>query len=542
MTARAFHTSRLRLASVAWVILMSSGVPSAGAQALLTNAGEALPLTRDDVAYLALMNSRDLKVERFNSRIVEQDVRSERAAFHPAVSMEGSRSQSISLSGSGLAGSPTPEVDTTAWSTGIRARLISGAVASLDFVNSKLESNSQFLTLNPQYQSSLALTLTQPLLKGFGPDANLWRIKVAENNVGISRYQLRTRVAGILAETESTYWDLAKAFKDIEIRERALELTRDLAKRTEELVTEGFMPETARLQAKTSVLQREGDLLVARNTQRDAMRRLRDLLNFAVGGDPLIVPLDQPLAEPKTVDIAEAVKNALAQRPELPQARLDLRNKDLTVGFAKNQVLPQLNLFGSYGWTGLAGEAAPGQLTTTVTVPITSSVSVTRPITLSFPGASSVAVGGYGTSLDNLFSGEFPAWKVGMNLTFTLGNVAAKSQLETAELEKQRAEITVKNVENAIALEVERLGLQMQSTFSVIAVSRAFREQSKLRVDVTREKFQQGLASLSEVIEAQRDLVTAEQEEWKVIIDYNKILVQFDRATGTLLERYRVDL
>jgi len=73
-------------------------------------------------------------------------------------------------------------------------------------------------------------------------------------------------------------------------------------------------------------------------------------------------------------------------------------------------------------------------------------------------------------------------------------------------------------------------------------VTRAFREQALKRVEMTRDQFELGLASLSAVVEAQRDLITAEQEEWKAVVDYNKILVQFDRATGSMLDKYRVDL
>lgn len=523
------------LAFAAWALLQSSGVPAVCAQSPAGQTAE-LPLTRDDVAYLALLNSRDLKVERLNTRILEREIPTERAAFHPIASLESSQSQTTSQSGSVLSGSSSPEGDTTAWSSGIKTRLISGATASLDFLNSKVDNNSGFLTLNPQYQSSLTFTLTQPLLKGFGPTVNSSRIKIAENSVGISRYQLQAKIAAILADAESAYWDLAKAFRDVEIRMRALELTRQLAQRTEELVAEGVMPQTALLQAKTSVLQRDGDLLFAQNTRKDAARRLRDLLNFAPGGDPLIVPVDQPLAEPQSIDLEQAVKDALAQRPELPQARLDLRSKDLVRGVAKNQVLPQLNLFGSYGLNGLAGEPTfPGSLA--ASIPITTDRAINVNV-----NTRQTSVGGYGTALENLVSGEFPNWKVGMNLTFPLGNVAAKSQLEKAELELRRAEITLKNVESAIVLEVERLGQQVQSTFSVIGTARAFREQAQQRLDVTRERFQLGLAPLSEVVEAQRDLVTSEQEEWRAIVDYNKVWVLFERAQGSLLEKYHVDL
>jgi outer membrane protein TolC len=527
-----------RLAGAVLAGLLAVAIAPTGSHA----EPESLPLTRDDVAYLALLGSRDLKVDRLSSRIAETELPNERAAFHPVISLETSEGKAKNLTGSVLAGATEVETETTTWSSGIRAKLLSGASASLDFTNSRLESNSQFLTINPQYQSTLALSLNQPLLRGFGPAVNTWRLKVAENNVGISRYQLQARVAAILAEAESIYWDLARATRDLAIRERALDLTRQLAKRTDELVSEGVLPETARLQSKTSVLQREADIVIAQNAQRDSMRRLQDMLNLAPGTDPTIVPLDEPQTEPRSIDVAQAVKDALARRPELPQVRLDLKNKDVLLGFARNQVLPQLNLFGSYGFNGLAGEAA-ATTSPTVTIPIgrrgTTTVTATVDV---FPTTTTPAVGDYGTALSNLISGDFPTWKVGMNLTFPLGNVAAKSQLERAELEMQRAELAVKNVEHAIALEVERLGRQIESAYKVIIVNRAFREQANQRLSVVQDQFQLGLASLSSVVEAQRDVMTAEQEEWRSIVEYNKVLVQFDRATGSTLEKYRVEL
>ena len=528
-----------RFAGAVLAGLLSGAAAPTGVQAQLE--GQPLPLTREDVAYLALLGSRDLKVDRLSSRIAETELPNERAAFHPVISLETSESKSKNLTGSVLAGATEVETETTTWSSGIRAKLLSGGTASLDFTNSRLESNSQFLTINPQYQSTLALSLTQPLLRGFGPTVNTWRLKVAENNIGISRYQLQARVAAILAEAESVYWDLSRAHRDVEIKGRALDLTRQLAKRTEELVSEGVLPETARLQSRTSVLQREADLVITQNAQRDAARKLQDILNLAPGAEPLIVPIDAPRVEPRSIDVSQAVKDALARRPELPQVRLDLKNKDVLLGLARNQVLPQLNLFGSYGFSGLAGEAA-APTSPTITIPLrrgTSTVTATVDI---FPTTTSAAVGDYGTSLSNLISGDFPTWKVGMNLTFPLGNVAAKSQLERAELEMQRAEIAVKNVEHAITLEVERLGRQVDSAFKAITVNRAFREQAQQRLGVVQDQFQLGLASLSSVVEAQRDLITAEQEEWRSIVDYNKVLVQFDRATGSTLEKYRVEL
>jgi len=491
---------------------------------------KALSLTRQDAAYLALLNSRDVKIERLNPEILGTEIRRESATFHPTFSLESSTSQSKSGGGSLLGGAATPEGETVNWSSGLKAKLISGAVASLDFTNSKTDTNNGFLTLNPQYSSNLVFNLTQPLLKDFGPRINRTRIKLAENNLSISRYQLQTKVASVLVDVETTYWELVMGFKDQEIRRRSLELTQRLADKTRDLVREGMLPETALLQADASVIQREGDLQVATGVLKDTLGRLQDILNLDPRTDVQIVPVDQPTLEVPEVDPGQAVRDALTRRPELPQAKLELKNRNLSLDLAKNQTLPQLNLFFSYGVSGLAGTS-----TNASRVPILQSF-------LAFVGSPPAQqVGGYGTSLDNLISGDFPTWKVGVNLSVPLGNVAAESQLRKASLEVQKASLTLKDVEQKITLEVERGGRQIQTLRKAIDGSGALREQTKRRLEMLQEQFELGLASMSAVLEAEKDLATAEREEWRTIVEYNKALVLFDRATGATLEKYRVE-
>jgi HAE1 family hydrophobic/amphiphilic exporter-1 len=536
---RTVATRALRVALLLWSgpAFAAEGTgpsPGSGESAIPLSAAlsfetKALPLTRQDAAYLALLNSRDLRIERLNPKITDTDIGKERGVFDPLFYSAAGTGHSTNASGNVLAGSSTPEVDIVNWSSGLRAKLVSGAVASLDFTNSRVSANSQFLTLNPQYSSNLVLTLTQPLLKDFGPQINRARVKLADNNAAISRYQLQGKVASVLADVESTYWELVLGLKDQDIRRRSLDLTQRLAERTRDLVREGFLAETSTLQADAAVAQRESDLEQANNTLRDTLSRLQDILNLDPKADVQIIPVDQPTLDGPKIDPDRAVKDALARRPELPQAKLDLKNRNLNLDIAKNQVLPRLDLFFSYGFAGLAGDAKVS------TNPFLQSVLVqsqTPPSSL---------VGGYGTSLDNLFSGNFPSWTVGLNLSVPLGNVTAQSQVRKATLELERAILTVKDVERKIALEVERAARQIQTLKKAIDAARTAREHTSRRLEVTKEQFDLGLGPMSATLEAERDLVTAEREEWRTIVEYNKVLVQFDKATGATVEKYRVE-
>ncbi|OGT26273.1 MAG: hypothetical protein A2Z17_01340 [Gammaproteobacteria bacterium RBG_16_66_13] len=506
--------------------------PSTGA---LTLDLKVLPLTLQDVVYLALLNNRDVKIERLNPEVAATGVSQARAVFDPSLSMEATTGHAETGEGNLLSGSPTPASDSINWSAGLKARLISGAMASLDFKNSRTESNSTFLTLNPQYTSSLLFTLTQPLLREFGPSVNTIRIKVARNNATMSRYLLQSRIAGVLANAETSYWDLVLGFKERDIRRKALGLAQRLVDRTRGLVQEGLLPEIALLQAETSLEQRGSELKAATNALADAIGRLQDALNLDSTADVQIVPLDQPTLDAPAIHLEQVVKDALARRPELSQVKLDLKNWNLQAELAKNQMLPQLNLLFSYGWTGVAGEST-SVLDLLENHPTAQQFFAQR----ATQASQSSLEGGYGQALENLVAGANPSWKVGFNFTMPLGNVAAKSELSKASVEVRKASLTVRDVERKITVEVERAARQVQTSRTTVDGTRALRQQTERRLEMAQEQFDSGLAPMSAVLEAQQDLATGEREEWRAIVDYNKTLVLFDKAIGATLDKYGV--
>lgn len=488
---------------------------------------EVLPLTLQDAAHLALSNNPEIKTERLTPLIREEEIRGERAAFHPVFTTEGSTDRSETQTSSQLAGGTTLETDNINFNTGIRTRLATGTVASLEFLNRRAESNSSFQLLSPVYTSSLVFTLTQPLLKNLGFGVNQTRIKIAENNLRGSRQQLQLTVANILTDVENTYWDLVMALKELELRRRALELTQRLAQSTREQVAEGRLPEIALLQVRTTVLEKERDLVQAEGARKDAMSRLTDLLNLDRDSNRVIAPLDQPTSDVKQIDVDQALGDALLKRPELQQAKLDRQNKNLAYRFARNQLLPQLDIFGSVGLSGLAGTPAlQDQQVQTVLGPTT------------VPSSSE---GGYGTALSNLSSGGFPTWRIGITLTIPIGNVHARSELRKAELDLEKAERSIAIVERRITLEVNTLAYQLPSALKLIESAKALREQVQRQLEMAQEQFQLGLVPMTAAIEAQRELTSAERGELKAIIDYNRLLALFDKTTGAILEKFRVE-
>jgi outer membrane protein TolC len=499
-----------------------------------------LPISLAQSVMLALQNSMDLKVERLSPLIREEEVRREAGVFFsPRIGLEASTDRALRVAGSVLAGAQVLETENIELSTGVSMRSITGGLVSVDFKNRRFETNSVFQLYDPQYTAELALTLTHPLLKNFGIGINEVRIKAAQNNMNISKYQLQVLVMNLVVDVQQTYWDLVLAANDLATRRHSLEVAQHLHRRTAAMISQGRLPAITLLQAETAVLEREIDLAAAENTAEDAQAHLKSLLNLNRVMEPaeyLLVATDAPRIEPSTVSIGEGVKSALAKRPELFQAKLDQENRVLGERFARNQQKPELNFVGSIGLSGLSGYPT---LTPFNTTPVEG-----EPISGLLPdGAGTSAYdGGYGAALGKLVSGDFMSYKVGLSVQIPLGNQTARSEVARSRLEVEKSKIFLQSLEQKIALEVERVARGMANSWKAVEGARALRDLTARKLAMAQEGLEMGVASVTDVIEAQKNLQLAQRDELRAVIAYQKTLVLWEKSTGIMLERFQIEI
>jgi outer membrane protein len=520
-----------------WPLTPASAAPPSTSSEAGVNV---LPISLEHSVVLALQNNMDIKIERLSPLIREEEIRREAGVFlAPRMSVEAGTDRSQRPAGSVLAGAQVLDTQNLDVNTGVSMRSLTGGAVSVDFRNKRFETNSVFQLFDPQYTSELALTLTHPLLRNFGVGVNGLRIKVAQNNLQISKYQLRVVVTNLIVDVQQTYWDLVLGVNDLATRRRALEVAQHLQKRTTEMVAGGRLPALATLQAKAAVLEREIELLAGENAFNDAQALLKALLNLgkiSPPGEYTLVPTDAPPLEPKMVSAEAGLKSALEKRPELFQARLDQENRELGVKFARNQRLPELNLVGSIGLSGLSGSPTPNPLTT---IP----VGGVPPINF-LPDGQSVGSleGGYGDALGRLFAGDFISYKVGLNVQIPLGNQLARSELAKARLEEEKSRLTLQTLEQKITLEVEAVARGINSRLKAIEGAKSLRQLAERKLDMAQEGLELGVASVTDVIEAQKNLSLAQRDELKTITEYTKMLILWGKTTGTALERFHIDL
>jgi outer membrane protein TolC len=467
-----------------------------------------LELTLDESVKRALEANADIAVAKYNPEFSAEDVRFAKGYYDPFLSSTLSKTSSDTPATNAFTGGTSVNTKTWLWNFGVVQAIPTGAVFSLGFNNNKQDTNSVFTTFNPSYNSSLNAAISQPLLKNFRLDAPRYQLKVTKKNREISDVQFREIVVNILATTKQQYYNLIAAIDNLEAQRKSLALAQKLLDENQIKVKVGTMAPLDVVQAQSEVASREADVIVAENTvvnAEDTLKRSIFPQNDPATWAVQIVPKDRPSAEAYPVDEAAAIKNALDNRTDIVQARKQIERAEYGIEFTKSQLLPQLDLIGSYGSVGVGG---------------------TQLIRDGFGGPVVETIpGGYGDALSSVFGFDFPTWRVGVAISYPILNRQAKAAAAQARISKDQALASLHRLEMQVTLEVRTAVRAVETNFKRVDATRAARVLQEQRLDAEEKKFAAGMSTNFFVTQAQRDLALAEVNEVQATADYRKSIV-----------------
>lgn len=477
---------------------------------------EAISLA--DAALQALKHNLDISISRHTKESRLADITVEQAKFDPTLSVNGQFNRTVNplnrpvFGGTGgtLTGITTFDQRTQSVTLDATTNLPTGGNVDLNYSPTRSNVNqnvaSGFL-FNPAYTGGLALTLTQPLLRNAGIDITKTFIRVAQNNAIVEEHVFRDRVLTVLATVEQTYWEVVFANENLKVAEAALKAAQELLASNRAKAKAGIMSIVDVLQAEAAVASRVEQVLVADKTIRDQEDQLRRLLNPAeedLRQDLRLTPLDQPVVTLEPISLEEAIDVAIEQRPEIVQAKKNMETSDLNTKFAKNQILPTLSFQGTMGMAGL------GQ--------------------------------NYTDSVNQNFSGDYYNYGAGLVLSYPLGNRSAWSTYNKRQLEEKNAEASLMSVRQQIIVGIREAVRRVQTDFKRIETTRSARIMAEKQLQAEQERLKVGLSTTRFVLDFQRDLATAQGNELRATVDYNKSLSNLSRHKATTLDRYNLQL
>ncbi|MBZ5543133.1 MAG: TolC family protein [Acidobacteriia bacterium] len=394
---------------------------------------------------------------------------------------------------------------------------------------------------NPQVNTFLGTGFTQPLLNGFGRRANSIQIRIAQDEMKSGYSLFRQQVITTVAQILNNYWDYLTFRENVRVAEQALAYAQKLLSDNKRQVEIGTLAPIEVVRAESEVAGRQQDLIVAQTNLQQQAEIIKTALSKQVGPElagAQIVAQDN-LPEPQSDDVPsldEALKLAFANRPEIEQSDLKLRDQDYTIAARRNSLLPSLNIFASYIAVGLAGNQ--------LICPAGSSSFGGQCIVQGdgFVPTLGTSAGGVSQALSQTWKGQYPDYSFGLTLSIPIRNRSAQADAARALLERRQLETQLQQFKNNIAQQVRSAEIGVIQAKAQVEAARKAVVLYQQSLDAEQKKFQLGESTVFLVIQAQRDLATAEGNEVKARSTYAKSVTQFQQQTATILQKYNVEL
>jgi len=524
------RTYAIRACILAAILMAASGMPvSVSAQtpaapaarppltAIQTPVPDALlrRLTTDEAVRLALENNLGLQVARFSPQLQDLSLVVTRATWAPALTTRFSQNGNSQPSTGFLSGSTTStHSNQFANNVSIEQTVKSGGSYSVGWDSARVTTNSILSSYPTQLNSSLALSIAQPLVRNFKVDATRNQLYVTQKNREIADVQLQQQVAVTTRSVRNAYWDLAYARASLQVAQQALELANESLRDTRTRVEIGTTPPIDVTEAQAEVANREEAVIVAEaaiGTAEDALRTLIYNPNSPDFWTLHIETTDAPVFNPTPVDVDGAVRNALVKRSDLVQSKKTLEANDLNLKYLKNQTLPDVRAQLDYGLTGVGGTYVP------------------RNIFGTDPGGTVAQTDrGYVSVLGDLVNNAYPRWTAQVNIAYPIGHSQQEASLAQSRLQYNQNLTQLKNQQLQVVTQVRESARQAVTNQKRVDTTRAAREFARSRLDAEQRKFAAGTSTNFLVFQAQRDLAQAANNELRAILDYQKSLIDLE--------------
>jgi outer membrane protein TolC len=401
----------------------------------------------------------------------------------------------------------------TAVSAAYSQGFLTGTGISVSEASTVLSSNTTTGIYNPEFVSSLSAGFSQHLLKGFGVRANARFLRIARNDTKYSMSVFRQSVMAEVAAAMTTYYSLLSDQEKIRVAQEGLDYAQKLLNDNQVTAKTGraSQPSTQydALRSQEAVALRQQDLIEAQSTFSQDAQSLKAVISKSFSEQLAtveIVPSDL-LPEPRTDDVpplAEALRQAEAHRPEIEQAGLDLLNAQVAIQATRNALLPSLDVYASYSLSGLDGAMRP--------------------------------------TFASVFNDNFPNLSYGVTLDLPIRNRAAQADAARALLEQGRFQVKMQDAKNQAVWDVNKaVSAVTQARDSLDAALKLVKLAHQV-VEMQQKKFTEALATAEEVITEQQNLSIAEGHVIRARATYAKALIQYEEATGTLLDRHHIAL
>jgi outer membrane protein len=485
----------MKLSSLVLVAAALSGATGLSAQE------NAQRLALPEAVQRALKQNRAIKVESYSRDIARAYLLAAQGRFDPAMTFERYYVED------GAPASSNPLVrrltQTDTYGLSLDGETSWGLNYSLGSEAFNQRGTSNGFTDN--YSTFTGLTLTQPLLRGFGFGANLYEVRVARADRSISEWEFRQTITDTITRVVIAYSDLLVAHEYLRVTRRSRDLAAGLLTENEKRFKAGGMSENQLVQARARTAARAEAILFAERGVRDADNELRELIGetaFSLDG-PLLGVSPVELAD-VDLKLGEDLKTAYALRPDYQSARLGLMKREANYAYARNQLMPRLDVVGSYGYSGLDHD--------------------------------------FSTSRRMMADREHRSYSAGVVVSVPLTFARERGRVRAARLEQKQAEAELGRMEQEIALNVTAAAGQIETVRQRVKATRMAFDLASHALEDELKKLRAGASTTFVVLSLQESLSSVELAMYRALAEQQRAIALYDRELGRTLERHGIAL
>ncbi len=467
-------------------------------------------------AYLELVmaNNTDIQIQMLSLESPKNAIMRALATWDPTASASFASTRSKAPSVTALAGATTSESLSQPANFSVSQILPTGAQYTVGFTASRNSSNSSYALLNPNLNAGLNLAFTQPLLRNRGYYINHINLMLARSRYKAAGFNLQSNLLQMVSAAENVYWDVIQARENLHVAESAKKLAEQTLKLSQQELELGalspldiYNPEQQLANANLGVSQAQFSLA---QTEYALRRQIGADLDPSVRSLPIVLTeaVDLPVAV--EVDPEKEVEVAYRERPDLKVVAQNLDVDELSLRSARNEILPNLSITGSYQTQGIGG--------------------IVNPYTNPIPG-------GLGDALSQMFGFGFPVYSFGINLQLPLRNHAASADMADAMVQKRRDSLTVRTTRQQIRLSILNAVSNLESSKKSLELARAAADFAAKYLDAENQKYTLGIDQMQFVLQAQNTLTQAQSQVVQAQVGLRRNLLNLYTQTGELLDQ-----
>lgn len=493
---------------------------AASAQSFEETLGlQSVKITLDEAVRGVMEKSLDVRIEWLNWAVAEEQTEAALGKFEPSYFLTSTWRESDlpqnALDYVQTGGVIIPLTEPRLFNqqslltqTGISGKLPTGTeykiFASTGVFRNDLNVQRPPAIFYPEYAAAVGVSLTQPLLRDFGPSVNLAEVRVSRRNAAIADAKWELQFQRSLSQVISQYFDLIFAIENVEVKREVMAFARTLVAENQKRLELGVLSPAEVQEAEVAVAVAREEVITALSAvvEKQMVLKTQMLGTVDEGAGVVFLPKDSlPLISP-LLDRARHLQSALQRRPDHRSALEEAEKQAIIVKYTRNQLLPRLDLQATLTANGLSSS--------------------------------------YGSAFERAFERQGYDTQVGFQFSVPLGNGTARANRNAAEHRQQQAILNIARSELTISTELDTVLARVKASRAKMESTRESERLAEKLLETERKRLEQGLARTFDVLRARAALAEARTRHLAAHSEYNQSATQLHLVAGTLLERYGI--